>query len=74
MTNVTSSIWFRRLVTGCKLRMDQVHKPNLALPTELIVTLLQNILTEIQGTDSEREKFDLIIFGSFIVIEYVLSL
>ena len=34
------STWFRRFSSSCKLRMDQTHKPNLALTTRLIVLIL----------------------------------
>lgn len=54
--------------------MGQIHKPNLALSTLLITTLLKNIRREVERTNSEEEKFDLVIFGAYFVISYVLSL
>ena len=39
----TLSTWSRQFYTGCKARMGQVVKPNLALPTELIVILASRL-------------------------------
>jgi len=35
--SLTGSIWFRRFFSGCRSRMGQIHKPNLALSTSLII-------------------------------------
>ena len=70
----TSSIWFRRFSIGCKSRMGQIYKPNLALTTNLIVKLLVMIEKKVRESQDIKEQFDLIVFGSFIVFSYVLSL
>ena len=54
--------------------MGQVYKPNLALSTSLIVSLLKTLQEEILVTNSDMERFDFIIFGVHVVISYVLSL
>ena len=54
--------------------MGQVYKPNLALSTSLIASLLKKLLLDVDRTNLEKEKFDLIIFGSYLVVSYVLSL
>jgi len=71
---ITSSLWFRRFITGCKARMGQIHKPNLALTTELIVKLLSLITQQIQEAEQLKDQFDLVVFGNFVVFSYVLSL
>ena len=54
--------------------MGQDYRPNLALTTLLIVKLLDRILEELSLTRMKEEKFNLIIFGSYLVISHVLSL
>ena len=73
-TSLTSSLWFRRFYAGCKARMGQINKPNLALSTNLITFLLERILKEHRVSNSAKIKFDLIIFGAYVVISYVISL
>ena len=70
----TSSIWFKRFFAGCRARMGQVHKPNLALSTVLIITLLDRVNLDCRELKSQEEKFDKIVFGTHVVISYVLSL
>ena len=70
----TSSIWFRRFVIGCKARMGQVYKPNLALTTKLITSLLGMIEEQIKDAERIEDQFELIVFGSFIIYSCVLSL
>ena len=70
----TSSIWFRRFVVGCKARMGQIYKPNLALPTELILKLLDLLAKQVNEAEKLEDQFDVIVFGSFIIYSYVLSL
>ena len=67
-------MWFRRFVLGCKARICQLHKPNLALPTELVVNLLNEVARYIQVSDHVEDKFDLVICGCFVAFSYVLSL
>lgn len=70
----TSSIWFRRFSAGCKARMGQVYKPNLALTTSLIIKLLTMLEKNVRESQDIKEQFDLIVFGSYVVFSYVLSL
>ena len=71
--SVTSTLWFRRFYAGCKARMGQVVKPNLALSTTLIVAILQEVMKDYENSD-KHTKFDLIVFGSYLVVSYVISL
>ena len=70
----TATVWFKRFFEGCRSRMGQISKPNLALPTDLIVRILKRIEEEVSITVSKEEKFDGIIFGTYVMISYVLSL
>ena len=72
--SLTGSIWFKRFFAGCRSRMGQIHKPNLGLSTSLIISLLRKLGQEIEQADIEEDKFELVIFRSYIVISYVLSL
>jgi len=70
----TSSIWFRRFFSGCKARMGQISKPNLALTTSLVLRLIEEVRNGISTAQDRASKFDLVIFGSYVVISYVISL
>jgi len=54
--------------------MGQVTKPNLALTTALVVHLLKEVRNEITRAMNRTAKFDLVIFGSYVVISYIISL
>lgn len=54
--------------------MVWVHNHNLALPTELIVNLLNGVARYIQVSDHVKDKFDLVIFGCFVAFSHLLSL
>ena len=70
----TSSVWFRKFTTGCKARMGQVHKPNLALTTNVIVKLAALLEKRVKEAPELKDQFELIVFGTFIVLSYALSL
>jgi len=59
---------------GCKARMSQVYRQNLALSAELIVSLLGLIGKQVRRLENIRDQFDLIVFGNFVVFSYILSL
>jgi len=70
----TSSVWFRHFYSGCRSRMGQVYKPNLALSTELIVNILKLARKDIYSATDRQAKFDIVIFGTYVAVAYVLSL
>ena len=72
--NPTLSVWFRHFYSGCRSRMGQIYKPNLALTTEIITKMLRLIREDALKTQSRQVKFNVIIFGVYIAISYVLSL
>jgi hypothetical protein len=71
-----SSYWFGKFFLGCRRRMGQDWRPNLALSTELIVGMLDKV-NERAADDSQlslEEKHDWIVFGTYVMVTYVLSL
>ena len=54
--------------------MGQVYKPNLAISTEIIVKILDQIRRDVRSATLTTEKFDLILFGSYLTLSYVISL
>ena len=72
--SVTHTIWFRRFYSGCKARMGQIVKPNLALTTDLIVSLANRLMRMCSEASDKEEKFNLVVFGSYVVVTYVISL
>jgi hypothetical protein len=69
------SLWFYRFMAGCQKRMGQDWRPNRAISTQVIISLLD--LTEsrilMAGEDyKERDKW--IMAGSYFCFCYVLSL
>ena len=54
--------------------MGQTNKPNLALPTEPILNLLNEVSRDIQASDYVKDKLDLVIFVYFVAFLHVLSL
>ena len=54
--------------------MGQIFKPNLAIPTDLIARILKLIEEEVSIATLKEEKFDGIIFRTYLVTLHVLSL
>ena len=54
--------------------MGQVNKPNLALITNIIIKLLDELQNEIKLSQEMESRFDIILFGTYIVVSYVISL
>jgi len=70
----TNSIWFTKFMNGLGSRMGEIHKPNLALSTAIIKKMTVVLKEEIGNSKDKTERFNLIVFGFYIVISYVLSL
>jgi len=54
--------------------MGQVVKPNLALPMELIIILMSRLTQACLDAVDKKKKFEIVVFGTYIIISYVLSL
>jgi hypothetical protein len=69
-----SSYWFSKFFAGCRRRMGQDWRPNLALSTELIIEVLNRINQKVIDENQPENKHSLVVLGSYIAITYVLSL
>jgi hypothetical protein len=58
-----SSYWFSRFVLGCKNRMGQDWRPNKALSTRLLLSVLDVVNTKIECSTSRIEESNWIVFG-----------
>jgi hypothetical protein len=68
------SLWFSRFKEGCKRRMGQDVRSNLAFSTELIVAMLASITARYKDADSKEEACRWMTFGAYVAFSYVLSL
>ena len=71
------SLWYSRFAQGCRARMGEVVKKDLALEARLIVALLdaidEKVLTAFKAKNStQRDRW--IMVGAYLSISYVLSL
>jgi hypothetical protein len=69
-----SSYWYSRCSIGCKHRMGQDWRPNMALSTALFVAYLKMIHATIHESETMSELNRWIILGVYSVITYVVSL
>jgi hypothetical protein len=71
-----SSYWFSKFFQGCKRRMGQDWRPNLALTVELITRLFRQTKDRYINTlgSNQQDKMDWLVFGFYIVVTYTLSL
>jgi hypothetical protein len=69
-----ASLWFSRFFTGCRRRMGQDWRPNKAMSTDLIVQMLKVVATRIEIAVEGEDQLKWLLFGTYSVIAYVLSL
>jgi hypothetical protein len=69
-----SSYWFGRFFVGCKRRMGQDWRPNKAFSIDLITTTLEMITIRIAEATTPVMKHKWIVFGTYLVTTYVMSL
>ena len=72
--DVCGSLWFSRFIEGCRSRMGQVHKPNQAMSTPLILMLLREVELKIHSASNLEDVHDWAIFSCYVVGCYCLSL
>ena len=68
------SLWFNRFMNGMKTRMGTVWKPNKDLSIKLMLMAIQIAEDKILEAINERIKDKWIVFATYIIISYVLSL
>jgi hypothetical protein len=69
-----SSYWFARFFAGCRRRMGQDWRPNLALSTDLIVMVLRKAALKMDDACGEEDYLKWLCFGTYLTATYVLSL
>jgi hypothetical protein len=69
-----SSFWFYHFVEGARNQMGQDWHPNKAIPVELLLLLLELIELKIQEAVSGQGKNFWIVFHTYVVVCYTLSL
>jgi hypothetical protein len=68
------SLWYSRFKEGCKRRMGQEIRSNMAFSTDLVVAILQNITARYENASSKGEVIRWMTFGAYAAFSYVLSL
>jgi hypothetical protein len=68
------SFWFFRFMPGMKSRMGQDWRPNKGLSIGLYLRVLEEAELRIVGAPSPRDQNRWIVFHSYAVVSYVLSL
>jgi hypothetical protein len=69
-----ASFWFSRFFAGCRRRMGQDWRPNKAMSTQLIVQMLKKVSRRIESLLDPEEQLRWLVFGTYSVLAYVLSL
>jgi hypothetical protein len=69
-----ASFWFARFFQGCRYRMGQDWRPNQAMSTPLLLKLLSEVELRIDDAPSPRDLNRWIVFHSYVVVTYVVSL
>lgn len=70
----TVTVWFQRFVTGCKRRMENVWSPNEAFSTNLLLKILEVAESRLEENISAFENKRWLIFITYSVVTYTLSL
>jgi hypothetical protein len=73
-TDPCGSFWFYRFNLGMKGRMGQDWRPNKGMSVELYLRVLDEVGLRIAGAPSPRDLNRWIVFHSYAVVLYVLSL
>jgi hypothetical protein len=73
-TDPCGSFLFYRFMRGLKNRMGQDWRPNKGMSTKLFLRMLDDVERRIEGAPSVRDKHRWIVFHSFSVVSYSLSL
>jgi hypothetical protein len=68
------SLWFHRFVTGCRYRMGMDWRPNEGKSIDLILAVLEQVEDRINDAPMARERNRWIVFHTFSVVAYIISL
>ena len=68
------SLWFSRFMIGLKIRMGHIFKPNMALSHSLLLKIIQKAESNITEDFKSEESGIWVVFVTYVVITYVLSL
>ena len=68
------SLWFTRFMIGLKNRMGHTFKPNMAFSHSLLKALIQSAESHITEDYTGRESAPWVVFVTYVVVTYVLSL
>ena len=74
VSDQAGSLFLKKFMDGMKARMGQVTRSNLALSTELLITLIKKGEERWQSEDDEEEAHLWLVFVVYAVVSYVLSL
>jgi hypothetical protein len=69
-----SSFWFHRFIEGCKRRMGQDWRPNKAISKQLMIRVLLEAEHRIDAAPSQADLNRWIVFHSYALVCYVVSL
>ena len=73
-TDKCGSLWFDRFMAGLKNRMGSIWVPNKGLSVELLLRVIQKAEERMSGEVEPETKYQWVIFVTYIVLTYVLSL
>lgn len=69
-----SSLWFRKFILGCSIRMGRIWKPDKALSLNLLMAVLDLSEQWRAKETSIHHKHTWSVFTAYVVVSYVLSL
>ena len=73
-TDICGSLWFERFLIGVRTRMGSIWKPNKGLSTDLLLHVIEKAELKIMEYENDKSQHKWIVFVSYMVITYVLSL
>ena len=70
----TESEWFGRFVRGCKLRMGQISKSDLAMSLDTVLLYMSKVEARVRGAMDDGERRLWVSVGAYSIVCYVGSL
>ena len=72
--DVAGSYWFSKFIEGLQARMGTIYKPNRGLSQKLLRSFFKEVQLVIEDQNELVDQHDWIVFYTYTVISYVLSL